>query len=102
MHERHVRVLSVDNNKQNCYIPAAYKQGESCWFSEALLWRLWFPCSSWLILILTLAINRSHCCLCVIFWNLHNRVGDLIGWPWLLTVDITGHLVALPPLCVVV
>lgn len=53
------RVLSVVNNKQNRHIPAAYKQGEPCWFSQALPWRLWLSGSSWLFLYLTLAIRRS-------------------------------------------
>lgn len=52
------RVLSVVNNKQNHYIPAAYKQRKLCWISKALLWRLCLSGSSWLFLYLTLAIRR--------------------------------------------
>lgn len=64
MHERHVRLLSVVNNKQNRYIPAASKHGEPRWLSEALLWWLWSSSSSLLFLIPALAIKRSPLWLC--------------------------------------
>lgn len=78
MHERHVRVLSVDNNKQNRYIPAVYKQDEPCWFTQALLWRLWFSSSSCLVVILTLAIKSSLLCPSNVL-ELHKSEGELIG-----------------------
>lgn len=53
VHERHVRVLSVVNNKQNRHIPAAYKHAWPCWMSEVLPWRLYLYGSSWLFLCVT-------------------------------------------------
>lgn len=53
VHERHVRVLSVVNNKQNRHIPAAYKQAWPCWMSEVPPWRLHLYVSAGLFLCVT-------------------------------------------------
>lgn len=89
------------NNKQNHYIPAAYKQGEPCWFSEALPWRLWLSCcypvasasfctSPWPLE--GLSSDPLICCYYV------KVVGELIGKRWLLN-DTPGGPVALRLVC---
>lgn len=88
------RVLSVVNNKQNRYIPAAYKQGRPRRFSEALLWRLQLSGSSW----------RPPC-------TLFRALGGLSSDPGLLWDSekddgetnwsvMAGGLVVLPLVCV--
>lgn len=85
------------NSKQNRYIPAAYKQGEPCWFQSLCRGNSGSPvppgssCTSpWPLGGLSSDPP--------ILWDYVKVEGELIGQPWLLN-DTTGGLVALPLVC---